>query len=281
LLSVLTIAIGLDPVLARMGFLTLTWHGLFTALALAAALVLTERSGRRAGLDEERLWSVMVWATVGGVIGARAFYYLDHPARLWAGPAEVVAVWKGGIAVYGGFVGSLTAGYIRARRLRLAPWQLLDLAAVPMLVGQAIGRLGCLINGDAWGRPSTLPWAVVYTHPGALLPLPLHGVPTHPYPLYEIGWDALVAGAVLLLGSRLYRPGDRFLLAVAGYGLGRLWLSVVRQEPVVALGLQEAQLVALLTGGLALATLVWRQSDRREGAARAEHAAAGAGGEPS
>lgn len=281
MLSVLTITIGLDPVLARTGFLTLTWHGLFTALALAAALTLTERSGRRAGLDEEQLRSVMVWAMVGGVIGARAFYYLDHPARLWAGPAEVVAVWKGGIAVYGGFVGSLTAGYIRVRRLRLAPWQLLDLAAVPMLVGQAIGRLGCLINGDAWGGPSTLPWAVVYTHPGALLPLPLHGVPTHPYPLYEIGWDALVAGAVLLLGSRLYRPGNRFLLAVAGYGLGRLWLSVVRQEPVVALGLQEAQLVALLTGGLALATLVWRWSDRREGPARAEHAAAGAGGEPS
>lgn len=280
MLSVLTIAIGLDPVLARIGFLTLTWHGLFTALALAAALALAERSGRRAGLDEAQLWSIVTWALIGGLIGARLFYYLDHPVLLREGPTKVLAVWEGGIAVYGSFLGGLVGGYLRARRLRLAPWPLLDLAAVPMLVGQAIGRLGCLINGDAWGGPTSLPWAVVYTHPDALLPPSLHGVPTHPYPLYEIGWDVLVVGMVLLLGARLRHPGDRFLVAAVGYGLGRFWLSVVRQEPVIVLGLQEAQLVALLTGGLALATLVWRRVSWRAWPKRAVHAAVETGGKP-
>jgi phosphatidylglycerol:prolipoprotein diacylglycerol transferase len=251
-MSGLAIVIGLNPTLISIGPVVVTWHGLFTALAVGVALAVAGRAIQRAGFDKEKVWSVITWAMAGGLIGARAFYYLDHPELLRAGPAEVLAVWQGGIAVYGSFLGGIVGGYARARLLRLAPWPLLDLAVVPMLVGQAIGRVGCLINGDAWGGPTGLPWAVIYRHPDALLPASLHGLPTHPYPLYELGWDALVVSALLIAGPRLRRPGDRFLLGAVGYGVGRFWLSFVRQERALAFGLQEAQLVALLTSGLAL-----------------------------
>ena len=127
-----------------------------------------------------------------------------------------------------------------------------------MLVGQAIGRLGCLVNGDAWGAPTGCPCGVVYWHEHALVPPELLGVPTHPYPLYEIAGVAIVLGLVWLAVRRGSRPGTAFLLATLGYAALRFTLTFVRQEPIVAPGLQEAQLVALGTGAIAPAILATR-----------------------
>lgn len=254
----MTFEIGINPAIAHFGALTLTWHGLFTALAIFVAFGIGIRATRKAGLAEDAVTSLMIWAMVGGVIGARAFYYLDHPSLLRENPLDFFAIWQGGIAAYGAFIGGIVAGVIRARRLRLDPWPLLDLVAPALLVGQAIGRLGCLSNGDAWGGPTSNGWGVVYTNQDALLPSSLIGVPTHPYPLYEIVWDLAVLGVVLLLWSRLGQAGNRFLMVAVGYAIGRFFLSFVRQEPIVMFGLQEAQVVALLTGGAALIALVWK-----------------------
>jgi phosphatidylglycerol:prolipoprotein diacylglycerol transferase len=266
----LTIHIGLNPVFAHLGPLALSWHGLLTTLALFVALWIASRGAARAGLDADAVSSVMLWAVVGGLVGARAFYYLDHLPALREHPENVLALWKGGIAVYGSFLGGIAAGWWRARRLGLPAWTLLDIAMPALLVGQAIGRVGCFLNGDAWGGPTGRPWGVVYTHPDALLPAGLHNVPTHPYPLYEIAWDLAVLAVALALGSRLRRKGDRFLVAAIGYGLGRLVLSSVRQEPEVLFGLQEAQVVALVTMAVAVALLL-----------RPRHRSGAAGHEPS
>ena len=198
------------------------------------------------------------WAIAGGVVGARLFHVLDHLPYYSENLLEAFAIWQGGIAVYGGFVGGVLAGVLAARALGIPVWPALDAGGVGMLVGQAIGRLGCLVNGDAWGGPTGCPCGVVYWHEHALLPPELLGVPTHPYPLYEIAGVALVLGLVWLAVRRGSRPGTTFLLATVGYAALRFSLTFVRQEPIVALGLQEAQLVALCTGAIALAILAAR-----------------------
>ena len=120
-------------------------------------------------------------------------------------------VWEGGIAVYGAFIGGIIGGGIAAWRDHLDPWPLLDIAAPSMLVGQAIGRLGCLANGDAWGSDATgcpLCLAIRYTNPNDLLPAELRGVPTYAYPVYELVAEVILLGILWLLRDWLrVRPG--------------------------------------------------------------------------
>lgn len=250
----MTMTIALDPVLARIGPLQLGWHGVLTALAVIVAVQIGVAGAKRRGYPEDGVSRVALWGVLGGLVGARLFHVLDHLPQYLADPLSILAVWEGGIAVYGGFVGGILAGWLAARRAGLASLPLLDAAAPAMLVGQLIGRLGCLVNGDAWGAPTGAGWGLVYSHPGAFLPPELLGVPTQPYPLYEIVAVALVLVALLIIERRRApRPGDAFVTAVLGYAAVRYVLTSFRQEEVVFAGLQEAQLVALLTASLAIA----------------------------
>ena len=136
------------------------------------------------------------------------------------------------------FVGGVLIGAVAAWRLGLPVWLSLDAAALGMLVGQAVGRIGCLINGDAWGGPTGCPCGVVYWHEHALIPPELLGVPTHPYPLYEIVGVAAVLALLWTMRKRRAQPGTEFLIATIGYGFVRFVLTFVRQETVIVFGLQ-------------------------------------------
>ena len=150
-------------------------------------------------------------------------------------------------------------------------WGLLTVGiAAPLsglALGYAVGRIGCFINGDAWGAPNTAcPFcgSVVYWHPHDLVPPDLIGVPTYPYPLYEIAAVAAVLALLWALRGHLQRPGTAFLLTTICYGIVRFGLSFVRQESVIVLGLQEAQVIAVLTSVLALAILMARMALTRQ-----------------
>jgi phosphatidylglycerol:prolipoprotein diacylglycerol transferase len=252
------IEISIDPIIAQIGPFQLGWHGIFSLLALVAGVWLGLRRAGRLGIDVDTMASGLGWVIAGAVVGARLFHVLDHLPYYAQHPLEIVAVWQGGIAVYGGFVGGVVTGAIAAWRLGLPVWRCLDAAAPAMMVGQAIGRIGCFINGDAWGAPTGCPCGVVYWNEHALIPPELIGVPTHPYPLYEIGGVAVLLALLWLVRGRTTRPGTEFLLTTIGYGVIRLVLSYVRQETVIVFGLQEAQIIAVLTAAIAAAILVGR-----------------------
>jgi len=259
--SELIATFAFDPILTRIGPLELGLHGLFTALAIVVAVWLTLRLAERWALPPEAVERVARWGVAGGVVGARLFHVLDHLPYFAEHPLEIVAVWQGGIAAYGGFIGGIAAGWFAARRERLPAWRLLDLAAPAMLVGQAIGRLGCLSNGDAWGAacdgaPGV---CIAYVSPDDLLPDELRGVPTHAYPLYEIVLVLVVLAVIWRFGARLRtQPGRQFMVAALGYALIRFVLTFFRQETVIVAGLQEAQVVAVLTVLAAVAAYALR-----------------------
>jgi phosphatidylglycerol---prolipoprotein diacylglyceryl transferase len=258
----ITIDIGFDPIIAQLGPFQLGWHGAFTALAVVGGVWLALRLARSRGISGELVSTIATWAVVGGIIGARLFHVLDHLPLYAQDPLSALAVWQGGIAIYGAFIGGLVAGGLAAWRAQVDPWPLLDLAAPAMLVGQAIGRLGCFCNGDAWGANATgcpLCLAIRYTHPNDLVPADLMGVPTYAYPVYEIVAEVVLLAILWLARDRLReRPGAAFLVAASGYAVIRFVLTYLRQEPVIALGLQEAQVIALATGLLAVGVLAWR-----------------------
>jgi phosphatidylglycerol:prolipoprotein diacylglycerol transferase len=265
----LTIDFGFDPIIAQLGPFQLGWHGLFTVLAIAGGVWLAARLAQQRGMSTDVVGHVATWAVVGGIVGARLFHVLDHLPFYLENPLLIPAVWQGGIAVYGAFIGGLLSGGVAAWRARADTWRLLDVAAPAMLVGQAIGRCGCLANGDAWGANATgcpLCLAIRYTHQNDLLPADLLGVSTYAYPLYEIVAEMVLLGILFVLRDRLReRPGLTFLVGTVGYGAIRFVLTYLRQEPTLLLGLQEAQLMAVLSSLVAVAVLAWRVSTNRLG----------------
>lgn len=178
-----------DPILVQLGPLQLAWHGIFTAVAALVAVAVADRLARRRGLPTDVVHTVATWGFVGGIIGARLFHVADHLDFFIRDPLRILAIWEGGIAVYGAFIGGLIGGGIAAWRIGTPGWPLLDVAAPAMLVGQAIGRLGCLANGDAWGAPTTdCAWCVTirYTHPNDLLPAEFSAFPRMPIPCMSL-----------------------------------------------------------------------------------------------
>jgi phosphatidylglycerol:prolipoprotein diacylglycerol transferase len=259
----------IDPILAEIGSLQIGWHGIFTALALLAGLWLGFKRAAQLGLDVDAMAAGMGWVIFGAVIGARLFHVMDHLTYYAEHPLEIVMVWQGGIAVYGGFIGGVLAGVVAARFYKVPIWPALDAAAPGMLLGQAVGRIGCFINGDAWGAPNltcSLCGSVVYWNQHDLIPPDLIGVPTYPYPLYEMGAVLVLLAVLWVWRDRLGSNGTMFLVATIGYAVIRFGLTAFRQETIIALGLQEAQVIALITAILAVGALAFRMVRARSSA---------------
>ena len=256
------IELGFDPNLLQIGSVTISWHGVLTAIGVIGAVQYVLWMAAKRGLNVEDVMTVATWGIVGGVIGARLFFVIDHASYFAEHPLESLYIWQGGIAVYGSFIGGIVTGGLAARSIGIKAGPILDLAGPAMLIGQIAGRLGCLSNGDAWGAPcggSTFP-CVIYTHPSALIPEVLKGVPTHPYPVYEIVAELALLGIIYLLRDRFTRTGQTFLFAAIGYAIIRFSLTYFRQETIIAFGLQQAQLVAIATGVIALILFVRRST---------------------
>lgn len=259
------IIIGLDPTLVQLGHFGLRWYSLFFALAILAGVWLGLREAARRGLNGERVQSLAIWSVVGGLIGARLFHVIDRWDAYATDPLRVLFVWEGGLAVYGGLVGGVVVGLVYAWRHGLPRWKLADAAAPGMILGQAIGRLACIPNGDAYGAPANVPWAFIYTNPRSMVPRDLLGVPTHPYAAYELLFDLALLGLLWRLRKVCKTDGLLFLTYAVVYAAGRFLLTFYRVEQVWFWGLQEAQVVALLVFVTTLPLLLWRLGTGRSG----------------
>ncbi|MBI2872555.1 MAG: prolipoprotein diacylglyceryl transferase [Chloroflexi bacterium] len=247
------ITINIDPVIFHLGGFALRWYGLTFAGGIALAILLVSRGAKRAGLDTGKVGNIALWAVVGGVVGARLFHVVDRLSYYVANPSHIVMVNHGGLAIWGGLVTGGLVALFMARREGIPVLKLADATSIGLIAGQMVGRIGCIINGDAYGGATSMPWGFIYTNPGAMLPDSLRGIPTHPYPLYEILWGMALLGLLLYLRRRSLPSGVLFLTYVGVYALGRFGLTFVRQEAVVLWGLQQAQVVALVVLALAAA----------------------------
>lgn len=248
------IPIGIDPTLIHLGSLEIRWYGLAIALGVIAAVWVATREAKRKGISEENIQTLALIGVIGGIVGSRLFHVIDRLDYYMSNPLAMFAFQQGGLAIWGGVVGGVIAGGLYVLYKRMPLGAVADLAAPAMLTGQLIGRIGCIINGDAYGGPTDLPWGFIYQHPAALIPPVYLGVPTHPYPVYEMMWNLALFGTLWSLRTRLRINGLLFAVYVGGYSLGRFLLTFVREEQIVSWGLQQAQFVAL--GGLVLAALL-------------------------
>jgi phosphatidylglycerol:prolipoprotein diacylglycerol transferase len=243
------ITIDLDPNIATIGPFTLAWHGLFAAVAIIVGIFLALRLLRGAGISEDQTYSVALWAVIGGIIGARLFHVIDAWDYYSRNPLQILAINEGGLAIYGAIVvGSLAAVvYMLLRHIPVR--RFLDAGAPALVLGQAIGRIGDIINGEHHGIPTDWPIGVRYVHPNTL------GEPgkvVHLAVGYEMVWDLIVLAVLLRFRNSFKSDGMLFALYAALYSFGRFFISFFRVDTIVALGLSQAQVIALVVLVLAL-----------------------------
>jgi len=215
--------------------------GVMMALAFLVGSWITAIRMREEGLDPELATSLLVYVMLGGILGSKLYFAVDVHLRTGA-PFTSLLFARDGITWYGGLIMATAVGAIGCRIHKVSVKKVMDCTAVAGAVGQSIGRVGCFLVGDDYGRPTDLPWGVSFPR-GA----PPTLEPVHPTQLYEIVWLLFVAW---LLWRRRHRSPFLFGEYIALNGLGRIFVETLRVNPKVALGLTEPQFVGL---GLILA----------------------------
>lgn len=269
----LTITIGWDPSITKIGGLELTWHGIFTAVGIAFGVYLGVLIGRKEGFTEDDGYSVALVGVPAGIFGARAMFVLENRDRFEGQWLDIVRINEGGISIYGAIIGGVLGAVIYGWFRRLPVMRGLDVAAFGLLLGMAIGRIGDLINGEHIARHSGLPWAVVYSNPGS--PSWQLG-PTHPATTYEMLGDLLIIGILALLFVRFWRsrPGVAFFAGVVLYSAMRFGVSYLRvdscpsgvdcPEHIIRNWMTFPQVVSMCTFVIGVAGLVWTLVRRQQ-----------------
>lgn len=260
LLPYLVIDINIDPTIGTFGPFELSWHGFFTAVGIIAGVTLSVWLCKKDGIPTEVAQEIALVGVPSAIIGARLFYTIEHWSEFsgsWENYRSIVTgIAEGGITLYGGLIGGVLGGLIYALIHRWPIGITLDAAAPGMLLGQGIGRIGDLINGEHWADASNLPWAVRYVHPDTLGEI---GKAVHPTAGgYELLGDFVIMAFILFVARRFIKvPGWSFCLYVLLYGSMRFALSFTRTNNGVGgeqtyLDLPVPQLTAAVTITLAV-----------------------------
>jgi phosphatidylglycerol:prolipoprotein diacylglycerol transferase len=258
------------PVLFRLGPFTVYSYGLMMAAGFLVADYVIARQCRERGLDAGYASSIVVWAAVLGISGARALDIFNNLGSYLADPWMMIFSGSG-FVWYGGMFGGILAVYLVARYYGVGFLTTADMCAPALAIGQAIGRLGCQLSGDGdWGLPSTLPWAMSYPkaivgwNAETVLKLDDHwrlvsgyfpGVRVHPTPIYEAILYTLVFAVLWRLRKRGLADGRLLYLYLVLAGAARFVVEFWRINPRVLWAFSEAQLIAI--GMMVVGTAAW------------------------
>ncbi len=259
------IRIDIDPVIHIAG-LSIHWYGVMYAVAFLVAFLYgvlphVEPRGINRGTAERAL----IWTIIFGLLGARLYYVVQQPnlADYLHNPIRIIAVWEGGMAFFGAIVAGLATVTIFAWRNRLSMWLMWDAAAIFAVIGQPIGRIGNIINGDILGAASNLPWATQYVNPHAVLQSCCNSAQAYqPAAAYEALGTIAIGVILFALRRRGVRNGALAVAYIPLYAISQLILFQLRaSEPVIGLGLHQAQWTAIviLVVVAPLVFLVWRR----------------------
>ncbi len=252
------------PEVFRIGSLAIRWYGVLIAAAIVLGLQLSQHLAKYRRVKPEIIGDLAIWLVLGAIPCARLYYVLFQWDYYSQHLDQVATIWRGGIAIHGAILGGMLAAVIFSRLKKVSFWQLADLVAPSLILGQAIGRWGNFFNSEAFGDPTDLPWKL-FIPPERRPPAYRSSAYFHPTFLYESLWNLMVLGILLVLFFRFPRAkrGTLFLVYALTYSLGRLWIEGLRTDSLMLGPLRIAQVVSLIGIGVGILGLSWLYVLRR------------------
>ena len=242
------IEIESSPFLIEFGSLILSWHGVFSFIAVAAAVFLVGRWATLRNVDPDDIYSIAMWAIIGGIVGARLVHIIDNLDIYMDNPGKILAIWTGGIGLWGGILGGFIGGAGYAALARYPVGVVADLTAPAMLFVQSIGRLGDIVNGEHCAKATSQFFGVIWTHSESAARYCANGlgVGVQPVIAFEILWNLSCLWVIWTLRNRLKPSGMLFALYLFFYATGRFIVTFLREDRIWAFGLQEAHFIAIM-----------------------------------
>lgn len=255
----------IDPIIVAWGPFALRWYALAYMMGILLGWLYILRLGRRDTLWQKgppylpsHVDDFVLWATLGVIIGGRLGYVVFYnPSYYWENPSAIAAVWEGGMSFHGGFTGVVVACIIFTRKHAIPFLSWTDVLAACAPIGLFLGRISNFINGELWGRATTVSWGVIFPRGGP--------VPRHPSQLYEAALEGALLFVVIALAIYKFRilttPGRATSIFLIGYGLARFSIEYVR-EPDAHIGfifgtITMGQILSLPILALGLGVLWW------------------------
>jgi len=250
------ITISIDPIIFSLGHFMVRWYSLIVLTAIGIAVWLTAREAERKGFKKDEIYDGALWVVVGGLIGARLFHVLDHwPHEFAANPIRALYIWEGGLAIWGAIIGGLIVAALVSWRRGWRFAKFLDAGAPGLVLAQAIGRIACVITGDAMGKATNGPFGFAYTSSNAMVPQ--LGVYYTPMPVYELIVNLGIFILLWQLRKRNWPDGRLFLIYLILYSLERFFLGFTSSYLILAFGMTQSQIIAIIGLTISLALLAW------------------------
>ena len=253
------IEIDIGPFLISSGSFLLSWHGFFSFIAVATAVYLVGRWAPMKAIDPDDIYSIAIWAILGGIIGARIVHVVDNWGFYQYNLLQIFFIWSGGIGIWGAILGGFIGGAAYALVQKHPVGVIADLTAPSLLLVQSIGRIGDIVNGEHCARVATefiLAFNWIRPESDARVCANGVGVPVQPAIAYEMLWNLGVLFIIWKLRDRIKPDGMLFALYLALYAVGRFFVTFLRQDKIWTLGLQEAHFIALLVLAITIPLLV-------------------------
>jgi phosphatidylglycerol:prolipoprotein diacylglycerol transferase len=231
----------INPVAIKIGNFEIMWYGIIIATGFLLAFLYGLKNCKRFNLDPEKFTNIALVALICGIIGARLYYVIFFPGNQYINnPLSILNIHQGGLAIYGGIIGGITGGIIVSKIQKQSIPNVLDIAALGLLIGQGIGRWGNFVNQEAFGELTDLPWRMVSEN--------TFGLGVHPCFLYESVWCLIGFILLHIFSKKYYRyKGQIFLLYIVWYGMERFIVEGIRTDSLFVPGidLRVSQVLAL------------------------------------
>ncbi|KRN02438.1 prolipoprotein diacylglyceryl transferase [Levilactobacillus senmaizukei DSM 21775 = NBRC 103853] len=259
----LPIIAALNPIAVHLGPIQVHWYGVIIATGVIIAVLLAVREGNRRGIKADDIYDMILWALPAALIAARLYYVIFEWKYYAKNPGEIIAIWDGGIAIYGSLIGAGIVVYLFCRSRFIPTWLMLDVAAPTVILGQAIGRWGNFMNQEAFGQITSLSFLQGLHLPDWVIQqMLITGSYRQPTFLYESTWDLL--GFVVLMSLRhypgLFKQGEVFLSYVLWYSFGRFFIEGMRTDSLWLFHLLRiSQVLSIVLFVGALAIMIYRR----------------------
>lgn len=237
------------------------WYGIIIAVGILLAYQLAEREAKQRGLPKDIISDLVLWIVPAAIISARIYYVAFEWHYYQYHPAEIIAIWTGGIAIHGAILGGLLTLFIFCRYKQVSFFKMADILAPSLLLGQIIGRWGNFMNHEAHGGPTTLSFLQQLHLPQFIIDnMKIDGIYYHPTFLYESLWNMIGLLLIIIVLKKVVRHGEVFASYLIWYSIGRYFIEGMRTDSLMLTStLRIAQVISIVIIVIAIIMIIYRR----------------------